>query len=406
MKTNKQKNLVMIAIAAVILVAVNVIILKAASNGAIAPIENFALWFVFVALNVASILWAVSLLGLQPLVIALSYIAGGFLAYMGVRGMEGISVAEVATAGAIYGAFGALAIGNVTAKVRLAFFKKGQVPFIFVIVGLLVIDAVLNSGISSSGGKVILNAVILPFILAGVVVGLIWSTLNRYGIGRKPAEVLAEAAEERQAENAETANAVASEKLVIQMPDNAAVAEEKPVVEKVKVAEPLAPAAAKGSPKTKKAKVQPVAPVAKAVVVPEVKEPVAVAPVEEKKPEEAFFPLEIDNADDFVLPKEDADIMKVVAMMDAEETEEEDTFPVTAFDASLYASGSIDESSDGGVMVEEPAVATVLETEVQTAVVEEAPAAPEPVQEAKAEEEKEGDSDWLGGHLDLLNKLK
>ncbi|MDH3982393.1 MAG: hypothetical protein OES84_05760, partial [Kiritimatiellaceae bacterium] len=62
---SKQKNLIMIAVAAVVLVAVNVGVLMAANKGAIAPIGNIALWGAFVVLNVASILWAVTLLGLQ-----------------------------------------------------------------------------------------------------------------------------------------------------------------------------------------------------------------------------------------------------------------------------------------------------------------------------------------------------
>ena len=148
---NKQKNMIMSAAAAVVLVAVNVGVFMAAGKGAIAPINNMLMWGAFVALNIASILWAVGMLGLHPLVVSISYVAGGFLAFQGVRGMSGVSVAEVTTAGATYGAFGALAIGNATTKVRLAFFDKAQVPFIFIIVGLLVIDAVLNSQITNAG---------------------------------------------------------------------------------------------------------------------------------------------------------------------------------------------------------------------------------------------------------------
>jgi hypothetical protein len=385
MKTIKQKNLVMIMIAAAILVAVNAGILVAAGKGAIGPIENLVLWGGFVVLNVASILWAVSLLGLQPFVVALSYVAGGFLAFQGVRGMGDISVAEVTTAGATYGAFGALAIGNATAKVRLAFFNKGQVPFIFIIVGLLVVDAVLNSGISSANGSVILNAVVFPFIIAGVVVGLIWSVLNRYGIGRKPAEVLAEVAAEERAEKAEEQSAVASEKLVIQMPENAVVAKEEPPAKKVEVAEPVAPAAV-------------------------VAEPV---PVAKKKVEEEFFPLEIDKNEDYELPEDDSSLMSVAAMMDEEENKsKEESFVLPTFDSSLYASGSADASSQGNVMVKEPEVSISADVEArQDKVVaeEKAPAPvesqPEPAPVQKAEPEKKGD-DWLGGHLDLLNKLK
>ncbi len=377
MKT-KQKNLVMIMIAAVILVAVNTGIWFAASKGTIAPIDNMLLWGAFVVLNVASILWAISLLGLQPFVVALSYVAGGYLAYQGVQGMGEISVAEVTTAGATYGAFGALAIGNVTAKVRLAFFQKGQVPFIFIIVGLLVVDAVLNSGISSASGSVILNAVVFPFVIAGIVVGAIWSVLNRFGIGRKPSELLAEVAEEERAEAAETTEAVSSEKLVIQMPEHAVMAEEEQTVEKVAVAEPVAPAA-----------------VAAAPVVAEA------APVAEKKDDEQFFPLEIDKDEEYELPEDDSSLMDVVAMMDDDSQKEEEPYSLPAFDDNLYASGSLDDAQEGGVMVKE-SVPSVAE-EKAPAAVEEAQPESAPVQKAEQEEKS---SDWLGGHLDLLNKLK
>ncbi len=366
----------MICAAAVILVAVNAGILMAANHGAITPIDNIGMWGAFVVLNVASILWAISLLGLQPFVVSLSYVAGGFLAYQGVRGMGDISVAEVTTAGATYGAFGALAIGNVTAKVRLAFFRKGQVPFIFIIVGLLVIDAVLNSGISSAGGSVILNAVVFPFVLAGIIVGLIWSVLNRYGIGRKPAEVLAAVAEENAAEKAELASAVATEKLVIQMPEHAMMAEEPEEV--VKVAEPMAPAAV-------------------------VAEPVQ---MEEKKPDEEFFPLEIDKGDEDVMPADDFSYKNAASTVSEE-------FPMTSFDSSLYESGSLEDAQEGSVMVKEPAVSVVLDLDAEdnnpvyekkAPAVAKVPPVPAPVQPAEPATKK--DDDWLGGHLDLLNKLK
>ncbi len=368
----KQKNLVMIMIAAVVLVAVNTGIWFAASKGTIEPIDNMLLWGAFVALNISSIIWAISLLGLQPFVVALSYVAGGFLAYQGVRGMGDISVAEVTTAGATYGAFGALAIGNVTAKVRLAFFQKGQVPFIFIIVGLLVVDAVLNSGISSANGSVILNAVVLPFVIAGVVVGSIWTVLNRFGIGRKPAELLAEVAEEARAEIEESTQAVASEKLVIQMPEHAVVAEEEKTFEKVEIPEPVAPAV---------------------VVAAEPK------PVAAKKEEEHFFPLEIDKDEEYELPEDNSSLTEVVTLME-DDSEKEESFSLPAFDDNLYASGFLDDAQQGGVMVKE-SVAKIAKEKAPVAV--DVKPEPAPVQQEKQEEKS---SDWLGGHLDLLNKLK
>ncbi len=420
MKMNKQNYMVMITLAAVILMAFNAAILVGVSKGAIAPVNNIMLWGGFVVLNVVSILWAISLLGLQPFVVAFSYVAGGALAYMGVQGAADISVAEVITAGATYGAFGALAIGNLTAKVRFVFFKKGQIPVVFVIIGLLVLDAVLNSEISSASGTVILNVVIFPFVLSGVIVGLIWSVLNRYGIGRKPAEVLAAIAEETPAKSGKS-SAVSSKKLVIKIPEAAVVAEEQ-----AEVAPP------KPSKKGKKSnKVKPVAPVV-AKVTSEVAQPVVapVAPVEEAKPEEAFFPLENDTVD-FLVSEKEPDLIDVMALSDADTSESpEDSAagddavadePVDSIsldtsespedsaagdDAvadepvdsiSLDASESPKDSAAGDDAVEdEPADSISLDTEKEPDIIEE---------DVQAIPEKK-DHDWLGGHLDLLNKLK
>lgn len=393
MKTNKNINLVMTAVAAVVLVAVNVGVWMAASRGAIAPIDNPVLWGAFVVLNVVSVLWAVSLLGLQPLVVSLSYVVGGFLAFKGVRGMEGINVAEVATAGATYGAFGALAVGNATVKVRLAFFNKGQVPFIFILVGLLVLDGVLNSQVSKASSGVFVNAVLFPLVASGSI-GAIWSILNRFGVGKKPSEKIAEA-EAAAEETAELkVEAVSSGKLVIPMPEHAMEADEEP--------EPAMAAQEVPAPKPAP-EPQPV--VAEATAAP-------VAAVEEPPPEE-FFPLEIDKGGEFEMPEADDSLLEVVSMMEDGE-KEDDSFVVTSFDAGLYASGSVDD--EGGVMVQEPAVSVTLDldAEPEASLTEGAPAEPEAKQEAQPEPEpaqektkqEKKDDDWLGGHLDLLNKLK
>ncbi|MDF7824351.1 hypothetical protein P4B35_10035 [Pontiellaceae bacterium B12227] len=369
---NKTKNIIMIAVAAAVLVALNVGVFMAAGNGAMSPINDLLLWGGFVALNVASILWAVSLLGLQPLVVTLSYVAGGALAFLGVRSMPDISVAEITTAGATYGAFGALAVGNFTTKVRLAFFNKGQVPFIFIIVGLLVVDGVLNSQVSSAGVPVLLNAILIPFIVAGAAIGLIWSGLNRFGIGKKPSEVLAE--KSAVLEVSQPVKATTAKSAVIPMPDHAVVAE-KPVAapQPVKKVEPIAPAAkaksaAKAKPAAKPKK-------AKKAAAPPKKQAVAAKPAVK---EEQFFPLEIDKSDEIILPPE-----------------EKAAFEVPSFDAALYASGSQGDQAEGGVMVKEPAAAVEAQPE-KPAVAE---AKPEPVKEDRA-------NDFLSGHLDLLNKLK
>lgn len=370
---NKQTNLIMIAATAVILVAVNLGVWIAANKGAIVAIDNMLLWSAFVALNVVSILWAVSLLGLQPLVVAISYVAGGFLAFMGVKGMGGISVAEVTTAGATYGAFGALAIGNATTKVRLAFFNKGQVPFIFIIVGLLVIDALLNSGISSAGGSVLLNAVLLPFIIAGVIVGLIWTALNRFVIGQHGEEVETVADESAESKGAEAV----SDKLVIQMPEHAAMAEE---------AEPEVAAV-----EPKEAAIANLDAVAEAPA--ETVNVAESASVEEPKVEENFIPLEIDKDDDFVLPKDESSLVELAARVDEPAAEE---YGMSSFDESLYESGASAETADAVAVKESEAAPEPVQNNV----------ASEPQSVPEAQEEKGDNLDWLNGHMDLLNKLK
>jgi len=396
MKTNKNINIVMTMAAAVVLVAVNVGVWMAAGKGTIAPIDNPVMWGAFVVLNVVSILWAISLLGLQPLVVSLSYVVGGFLAFKGVRGMEGINVAEVATAGATYGAFGALAVGNATVKVRLAFFNKGQVPFIFILIGLLVLDGVLNSQISKADGGVFVNAVLFPLVASGSI-GAIWSILNRFGVGKKPSEKIAEAEAAVEETAGKKVEAATSGKLVIPMPEHALDADDE--------AEPAIAAQEEG--------IAP-APEAQPTVA---EEPAGTAVAQEQKPEE-FFPLEIDKGEEFEMPEADDSLLEVISMMEDGE-KEDDSFSVTSFDAGLYASGSLDD--EGGVMVEEPTVSVALDldAEPEASHSEEAPAEPEAKQEAQPEPEpaqekpspeepkqEKKDDDWLGGHLDLLNKLK
>jgi hypothetical protein len=369
----KTNNIIMIAVAAAVLVAVNVGVFMAAGNGTMTPINNVLLWGGFVVLNVASILWAVSLLGLQPLVVTVAYVAGGALAFLGVRNMTDISVAEITTAGATYGAFGALAVGNATTKVRLAFFNKGQVPFIFIIIGLLVLDAGLNSQVSQAGTGVLLNAVVLPFIISGVVIGLIWSVLNRFGVGKKPSEVLAE--KDAALEFSEPSKAAEAKKAVLPMPARAVAAEAPPIK--------VAPAP---QPVKKVKKVKPIAPAVKAAPVP------APKPIVAEK-EEAFFPLEIDKGEADIIVEREA-VKK-----------QEPVFEIPTFDAAMYGSGS-SKARDGGVMVEEPPVVVAAKAKpAPVAKKDPTPAAaevePEPV---PAKENKK--SDWLGGHLDLLNKLK
>jgi len=377
MHSDKHKNMAMIALAAVILASANLAVWMAVRQGFMAPVGNSMLWTGFIVLNAASILWAVSLLGLQPVVVSLSYVAGGLLAYRGVQGIGSVSVAEVTTAGATYGAFGALAVGNATAKVRLAFYNRKQVPFVFIIAALLVMDAVLNSGISQAGGNVLLNAVVFPFVLAGVMIGLIWSVLVRVGIGRKP--VLSTVSrEEAQAEESGDAQVEKEERnaLMIQIPDDVedrdepelieALDEEEPVVEELPAAEIR-----------KSAKAEPPA-------------------------DEDFFPLEIDKDDDFIMPAETLglDEIEEAAAVDAGAP-----FAMDDFDTQLYESGELENLDDlvSAVAVEEQLASTDVDPERPD---EEAAELPCPVPEKKPAPEQGRSNDWLSGHLDLLSKLK
>ena len=388
MKKKQQKSLMMLVAAAAILAVVNLGVWLAARHGAIAPISNQVLWTTFAVLNVLSLVWAISLLGLQPLVVAISYMAGGFLAFKGVQGISGLNVAEITTAGATYGAFGALAVGNCTTKVRLAFFNKRQVPFIFTIAALLVFDAVLNSGISSADGSVILNAVVFPFVLAGVIIGLVWSVLTRYGIGHKTDLVLSTITAEAPHAEEEVEEMEESNTLQIQIPIDAeeedaadavaAVLEDVELLEKIET------------------------PVEKSV------KPI----VAKEEKEEEFFPLEIDKHNDFVLPEEDmAGAVEPAAELDGLE---EDLRSLATFDANLYASGA-DEDGSGSILVEELINALSLDLdETEDALPELAPVVqakqepePKPIAQVEPAQKKSATSnDWLSGHLDLLNKLK
>lgn len=385
MKRKKQKNLTMIVVSAAILVVVNLGVWMAARHGAIAPIGNHLLWTAFAALNVISLVWAISLLGLQPLVVAVSYVAGGFLAFKGVQGISGINVAEITTAGATYGAFGALAVGNCTTKVRLSFFSKSQVPFIFIIAALLVFDAVLNSEISGADGSVILNAVVFPFVLAGVIIGLVWSVLNRYGIGHKVEMAQNTIAIELPAAVAQVEELEESNTLKIQMPADVEVEEDDDVIA----------AAMEEVEHFEKIEI----PVEKSV------KPMVVK-------EEEFFPLEIDKHNDFVLPEEEKEeAVELTAELDSLE---EDLYSLTAFDVNLYASGA-DEDGHDSIMLKEPIVSLSLDLDEKTeAAPEAAPVVqakqesePKPIAPVKPEQKESAKSnDWLSGHLDLLNKLK
>lgn len=374
METDAKKNILFLALASVVLVAVNAAVWAAATDGPLAPIGNIPLWGMFVALNTVSLLWAVSLLGLQPMVVAVSYVAGGFLAYQGVKLLPGVDIAELTTTGATYGAFGALAVSNATTKVRLVFFRKGQVPFVYVVVALLAIDGILNSCVSNPGWTVVLNALVFPFVLAGVIIGLIWIVLLRFGIGQRvsrkaslPDAVAKNRLREEDEKGSDTMH------LMIKVPSH--IEEDD---------EPESYAVAMEIPETKYTP----APVVEVAAPPMEYRPA----LEETGADDHFFPLEIDKDEDFILPPDDIDLVDM---------------------GGLVAEESVQPSMmSSAVVIEEetpvPPPVALMETPLVSSMEEEpldpAPAvSPEPVQKPK---NKSGSDDWLSGHLDLLNKIK
>ncbi len=362
MEKNRKKNIMFLMVTGVVLVLLNGGLLMAASRGQLAPIDNLALWGAFAALNVCSLLWAVSLLGLQPLVVAVSYVAGGALAFMGVRMLPDVNVAEITTAGATYGAFGALAVGNATTRVRLAFFNKAQVPFIFVILALLLLDGLLNSQVSKAGLGVVLNALVFPFIFSGAVVGLVWTLLVRAGVGknmeRAPVEELPESSVGEVGEK--------PARLVIQVPERDDRQDEEDVqtaeLEKERAAEEIRRLAARKAEEAARkaeeearvlAERQAEAAERKAAERKAAEEAAVAATLADEEEAVHFFPLEIDNGEEIILPAE------------------EEPVPVEDVAADQDGSGKV----------------LSIDTEREAAK----PAG--------------GTDDWLSSHMDLLNEI-
>jgi hypothetical protein len=398
MKNKTKHDMLLLTIAGLALVALNVEVWMASRQGVMGTIENVPLWCAFVSLNVVSVLWAISQLGLQPLIVALSYAAGGFLACLGVRDIPGMSTAEITTAGATYGAFGALAIGNITTKVRLAFFNKKQVPFVFVIVALLAFDGILNSRISHSDWNTVLNALVFPFVLAGGIVSMVWYVVSRL-VQDKP-EVPVEKTVERESVAVQMDTPVKEKAgadtrgLVIQMPEAVAdeVVEEDPgaVVAKEETVDAVAKEEPTDSPETP----------AEEIVLEDENtgaDKEKVDPVDEE-----FFPLEIDKEETDLPSNENDDLMEIAALL-ADGTAD-DFMEVESSGAESEVPVDTPEKPDFSTISEAEAVMASLTDGVNEAakVVEEdvveSAAGPEP--EAKS------DADWLSNHLDVLNKLK
>ena len=187
MKNQSDKSVIYIIITALILLAVNAAVFVEIQQAKLVAPTNIVLWGIFAVLNMVSLLWAVMVMGLQPLLLAVSYVAGAALAYFGVKEMGTVNVAEVTTAGAVYGGVGALTVGNVFVKMRTIFFEKGQIPFIAIVVVLLILDGVLNTQLSSANWPVFLHAMLLPFGVGGIVLGTVGVTL--FGLINKNAQV-------------------------------------------------------------------------------------------------------------------------------------------------------------------------------------------------------------------------
>ncbi len=379
MQNGKLGNVLMISIAAVVILAADAAVWMGVRNGMVAAESNLLLWTCFMALNAVSIVWAIAMLGVQPLVVALTYIAGGFLVYKSAgEGSVGTNLAELTVAGATYAAFGALAASNLSAKVRFAFYSRVQVPFVFIIIALLALDAGLNATVSKPSINEMVKAMVVPFAAVGCVAGFGWSLLMRFALGgRKKIHHGVEA-------EAETAHV--SEK-------QAATHEKADVAHAVARNEPPA-TERKETPFEEVPKIQPVTHQPR-VAVPVIEEIVPVEATlrdEPKAEEDDFVPLEIDRDESFSDFEYD---------VEPEAAKLKDDIS-GGFDSGHYGSARGERSDYGAVMVEEEPI-----TSVDLAVDEEV------VPNVKNQEAKEKappadnkKSDWLSGHLDLLSKLK
>lgn len=440
MEKGAEKNILFLIGAGIILILANAAIVMGIRSGQVAPFDNQVLWSAFAVLNVCSLLWAVSLLGLQPLVVAVSYVAGGVLAYEGVRLTPGVNVAEIAAAGATYSAFGALLVGNATTKVRMAFFAKKQVPFIFIILGLLLVDGLLNSRISNADWHIISNAVVYPFLLSGVIVGLIWMLMVRIRADRPVRAKKAVAREEAASAASDAAHDEEAAQLMFSVPENAVVDADEMSEEMVPVLESTAEESMQ-TPMNDWAASD-----------PEIEDDDAGS--------DTFFPLEIDNSEETLL-EENPDLLNVAAMVvdsavepDLETELETDPEPSDTFayneDPDPELSESFDEMSEVSSLLEsveeleedeiatdpveavdtDPALPDPVEELEEDAIskdpveaVDSDPALPDPVEEPEEapetpesekeasgetdlEDEKAGTGDWLSSHMDLLNKIK
>ncbi len=224
MEKREHTHLMLLLLAALVIVSANAAVWLAARQGIIPTIENIVLWGAFAAFSTLCTLWATRLLGLQPVLVALSYVAGGLLASLGVRGVESIGIAEAVVAGGAFGAFGSLGVGNVVVRERSAGYCRSHAALVFVLLGLLVLDGILISRVWQAGATAIINGLALPLVVVGGVCGCLWLALNRLKIEPVSMTTLPEEPEGEASEEIERADPAA--RITLEMPEEA---EEEPV---------------------------------------------------------------------------------------------------------------------------------------------------------------------------------
>lgn len=376
-------NLVLIGVAGGILLMTNLGIWMASQNGMISPALDMTIWCSFAALNVASILWAVTLLGQQPMMVSMAYLAGGGIAFMGVNNMGGVSMADVATAGASCGAFGALTIGNLTHKGRMSIFNRRQLPFIFCIMVLIFINAALLCTFSGAGGRVLLGTAVYPFVVAGSLVTVLWAVVHRCRIARVQLKqpIREEAATSAGAADTEAVSEVQAGEaaMLFQVPeqsetdydtalptDDDEAGEEEPT--RVEIAA------------------------------------VAADPTleEDSLTDTEFYPLEIDNEEESEATSEHAALAAMLADLSVgnEEYENHGLLESVTDQSSVESSTLLDETP-GTYPLDD---ATVSEQEGSELNMEQPPLVTSEIS-AESTEKKESE-DWLSDHLNLLNQLK
>jgi len=231
-----------------------------------------------------------------------------------------------------------------------------------------------------------LYAMVFPFVLAGVIFGLIWAVLNHFGNQYNPRKAIVHVQEEFEDVGE---RAIEAEETVLQIQ----VPEYQDVTEDIPEEEPEAIVAQED---------------VKSPFFKEIDEPAAVLQTKH----EDFFPLEIDKNDEFGLPAEEPDFRSELTQ---DEAELDQLFALPSIDSGLYESQKLD-SLDAGVMIEDSLSMVsmdideddVLSEDAATAFLEREVKEPEPPvadHVAKPADQKHA-SDWLSSHMELLNRLK